>query len=124
MGLIALEYADVLNAEGEKKLLEFSSDLLEGPYNAASLFVIRVDGASMEPKINDRALLVADLSQKTLQDDDLYLVYKDERMWIKVYKQTEEAGSFVSLNPAFSHLVYGADEVRVVAKALLAFNPL
>ena len=124
MERIKLDYVDLLGGQNEKKVLEFSADLLPYDINRNSLFVIRVEGCSMEPMIKDRALVVADLSQKELEDGAIYLVYKEERLWIKPASVVEKLKRFVSINPAFSHLVYEENEVRVVAKAVLSFNVL
>ncbi len=78
----------------------------------------------MQPVIQDRALVVADLSQKIVEDKGIYLVYKDDKMWIKQAKQEARGMTFVSINEAFSHLVYEEIDVRVVAKAVLSFNTL
>jgi phage repressor protein C with HTH and peptisase S24 domain len=94
------------------------------PYNIESLFVIQVQGESMQPKINDTALVVADLSQKEFIDDAIYLVFYEHKMWIKQAKNIENQPYFVSINPKFSHLAYRLDEVRVIAKALLTFTTL
>ena len=85
MSLINLEYIDVINGVEKKRTLEFSKDLITEPYKRESLFVIRVDGCSMEPLINDKNLVVADLSQTALKNNEIYLVYKDNKMWIKQY---------------------------------------
>lgn len=122
MSLISIEYTDTLDGENEKKVLEFSQDLLPKGVNKASLFVIKVDGVSMQPVIKDRTLVVADLSQKEVQDKGIYLVYKDDRMWIKQAKKETNEMMFVSINEAYSHLVYKQTDVRVIAKAVLAFN--
>ena len=121
MPLITLEYTDTLDADNEKKVLEFSADLLKEPVNKDSLFVIKVDGKSMEPVIKDRSLVVADLSQREVVDADIYLIYHENSMWIKKAKIDSDEISFVSINKEYSHLVYKADEVRVVAKAVLFF---
>lgn len=76
----------------------------------------------MQPVIQNRALVVADLSQKTVEDKGIYLVYKEDRMWIKQAKKEARGMTFVSINEAFSHLVYEEIDVRVVAKAVLSFN--
>jgi phage repressor protein C with HTH and peptisase S24 domain len=122
LSLVILEYVDVLDGKNEKKVLEFSTDLLKEPVNKNSLFVIKVDGESMQPVIKDRTLVVADLSQKAVEDKGIYLVYKEDRMWIKQAKQEARGMTFVSINEAFSHLVYEEIDVRVVAKAVLSFN--
>lgn len=122
MPLIALDYVDVLDGKNEKKVLEFSTYLLKEPVNKDSLFVIKVDGESMQPVIKDRTLVVADLSQKAVEDKSIYLVYKEDRMWIKQAKQEARGMTFVSINEAFSHLVYEETDVRVIAKAVLSFN--
>ena len=122
MPLITLEYVDILDADNEKKVLKFSTSLLKEPVNKGSLFVIKVDGESMQPVIMDRTLIVADLSQKELEDGGIYLVYYDNNMWIKKAKETLSGMTFISINEAYSHLVYKEAEVRVVAKAVLSFN--
>ena len=122
MSLIILDYVDVLDGKNEKKVLEFSDDLLKEPVNKDSLFVIKVDGKSMQPIIQDRTLVVADLSQKTVEEKGIYLVYYEQRMWIKQAKQELHGMTFVSINKAFSHLVYNETDVRVIAKAVLSFN--
>lgn len=57
---IVLTYLDVFD-ENKQKSLEFSKYLLEDEVNKDSLFVLRVDGESMQPVINHKALVVADL---------------------------------------------------------------
>lgn len=122
MSLITLDYVDVFDGKNEKKVLKFSEDLLKEPINRGSLFVIKVDGESMQPTIQDRSLVVADLSQKTVKDKGIYLVYYENKMWIKQAKQETDGMKFVSINKAFSHLVYNQTDVRVIAKAVLSFN--
>lgn len=124
MSVITLQYTDTLDANNEKKVLEFSENLLPKSINRASLFVIKVDGESMEPLIKDRTLVVADLSQRDVKDKGIYLVYENNKMWIKEAKQEGNEILFVSINKAYSHLVYKHSDVRVVAKAVLAFNSL
>lgn len=77
MSLITLEYVDALESNNEKKVLEFSANLLKEPVNKGSLFVIKVDGKSMEPVIKDRTLVVGDLSQREVEEYS-HLVYKEE----------------------------------------------
>lgn len=124
MNTIKLEYHQEIAGKIQKKELEFSKDLLKTPYNISSLFVIQVDGKSMQTLINDKALVVADLSQKEFEDEAIFLVYKDDRMWIKKAKIIDEKEYFVSINPDFSHLVYKKEETRIIAKALLTFTNL
>jgi phage repressor protein C with HTH and peptisase S24 domain len=102
----------------------FSKDLLKPPYTIASLFVIQVDGKSMEPHINDRALVVADLSFKEFKEDGIFLVYKDDKMWIKKAKTINNKEYFISINPDFAHLVYEKNDTRIIAKAILTFTNL
>lgn len=122
--MITLEYTLIQENKPVQKSLSFSKSLLTMPYNETSLFVIQVDGQSMEPRINDRALVVSDLSQREIEDEGIYLVYHEEKMWIKQAKIEGERITFVSINPDYSHLVYKENEVRVVAKALLTFTSL
>ena len=122
MPLITLEYVDTLDADNEKKVLEFSTSLLKEPVNKSSLFVVKVDGKSMQPVIMDRTLVVADLSQRKLEHDGIYLVYYNNKMWIKQAKEKLSGITLISINEEYSHLVYQEVEVRVVAKAVLSFN--
>ena len=122
MSLITLEYTDTLDTDNEKKILEFSTSLLKEPVNKNSLFVIKVDGESMQPVIMDRTLVVADLSQKELENSGVYLIYHNNKMWIKQAKVKANETIFVSINGNYAHLVYKKSEVRVIAKAVLSFN--
>lgn len=124
MSIIKLEYHEESSNGAKKKFLEFSKQLLKEPYALKSLFVIKVDGQSMEPKINHNALVVADLSQKEFEEDAIYIIYYENKMWIKQAKQKEGKKVFVSINPNYSHLVYEIKDVRVIAKALLTFTNL
>lgn len=119
--LISLEYKDIFDKNKDKKI-EFSKDLLVNEYNLNSLFVVKVDGKSMQPVINDRALVVADLSQKEVIHDGIYLVYKEDKMWIKKAYVVKDERKFISINSDFSHLVYDLKDVHVVAKVLLTFT--
>ena len=78
MSTLTLEYTDIFD-ENKTKELVFSKYLLNSDYNEKSLFPLIVDGKSMQPVINDRALIVADLSQKELISDKIYLVYYEEK---------------------------------------------
>ena len=119
--LITLEYKDVFD-DNINKEIQFSSTLLTKSYNLASLFPLIVDGKSMEPMIKDRAVVVADLSQKTIINDGIYIIYKNEKMWVKkVYKNNDEI-KFISINKDFSHLIYEEKDVHVVARVLLTFT--
>jgi len=124
LSLISLDYVDVMGGKNEKKVLEFSSQLLKVPINKQSLFVITVDGESMQPVIPNRSLVVADLSQREVKDDGVYLLYYENKMWIKKAKQEAQKMTFVSINEAFSHLVYDQAQVRIIGKAVLSFNTL
>lgn len=121
MDTITLEYTDVFD-ENKSKELVFSKHLLKEGFGEDSLLAILVDGKSMEPVINDRAVIVADLSQKELEDDKIYLVYYENKMWVKSYEK--KADTFISINPSFSQLVYKRSEVHIVARVVLTFTNL
>lgn len=76
----------------------------------------------MQPVINDRALVIADLSQKEIINDSIYLIYKEDRMWIKKAFVSSSEIKFISINTEYSHLVYDLKDVHVVAKVLLTFT--
>ncbi len=79
---IVLTYIDIFD-DNKEKTLEFSKYLLEDEVNKDSLFVLRVDGESMKPVINDKALVVVDLSKKQLLDGKIYIAYYENKLWIK-----------------------------------------
>ncbi|AXH14741.1 S24 family peptidase [Malaciobacter mytili] len=120
---IVLTYLDVFD-ENKQKSLEFSKYLLEDEVNKDSLFVLRVDGESMQPVINHKALVVADLSKKQLENESIYIAYYENRLWIKKAVLKNKEFYLVSINKNYSHLVYKASEVHIVAKALLTFTKL
>ncbi len=119
--MINLEYTDVFDNNKIKKV-QFSKHLIKKDFKESSLFAVLVDGKSMEPVINHQAVVVADLSNKTLENDDIYLVYYDNKMWVKRYNLKNQ--SFFSINPDFSHLIYKKEEVHLVAKVILTFTNL
>ena len=124
MSTLSIEFSEIIDNKVEKRDIYFSSSLLKEPYSKESLFITKVDGQSMEPKINDKALVVADLSQNEYIEDGIFLVYYEDRMWIKKAENINEKEHFVSINPEYSHLVYKKEEVRVIAKVLLTFTNL
>lgn len=124
MSIISLEYHEIINNKVEKKQIEFSKYLLKEPYKESSLFITKVDGQSMQPVINDKALVVADLSQQEYEDEKIFLVSKDNRMWIKKAKIIDGEKYYVSINKDFSHLVYKYDDARMIARVLLTFTNL
>ena len=121
MSIINLEYTDIFDEQKVKKLT-FSKHLIKSDFKEKSLFAIIVNGESMQPIINDKAVLVTDLSNKMLEDEKIYLVYYENKMWVKKYSL--ENKNFYSINPKFSHLLYKDDEVQVVAKVLITFTNL
>tara|TARA_B100001063_G_scaffold246174_1_gene284329 strand:- start:642 stop:1007 length:366 start_codon:yes stop_codon:yes gene_type:complete len=121
MSIINLEYTDVFDDKKIKKLT-FSKHLLNSHFKEESLFALLVDGKSMQPVINHKAVIVADLSNKTLEKEKIYLVYYENKMWVKKYSLKSK--SFYSINPDFSHLVYKQEEVHIVAKVLITFTNL
>ena len=122
MNTIKLEYHYTVDNTVIKKELEFEENLIKVPFSKTSLFVSKVEGESMQPLIMDNALVVADLSQKDFENESIFLIYKDENMWIKKASLIEQKEFFVSINPDFSHLVYKKDDCRIIAKVLLFFE--
>ncbi|MGB3749965.1 MAG: S24 family peptidase [Arcobacteraceae bacterium] len=113
-----LEYTDIFDDNKQKKLV-FSKELLPKRYNEKSLFALIVDGESMQPLIQDRAVVVCDLSLKELEDEAIYILYHGDKMWIKKYNQKDE--TFVSINPDYRHLVYKKVDIYLVGKVLVHF---
>ena len=100
----------------------FSKHLINKDYKESSLFALLVDGKSMQPVINDRAVIVVDLSQKELSEGDIYVLHYEAKMWVKKYDLKDD--TFVSINPNFSHLVYKKDDIHIVGRVLLTFTNL
>ncbi|UPT78443.1 S24 family peptidase [Sulfurovum sp. XGS-02] len=122
MDTIKLEYHQIIDENAVRKELEFQEDLLKLPYSRKSLFVSTVEGESMQPLIKDRSLVIADLSQKEFEDGAIFLIEKDQNMWIKKASYIEKKEFFVSINPDYSHLVYKREDCRILAKVLLHFD--
>ncbi len=122
MNKIKLEYHREIDNKIVKKELEFEEDLIKVPYSKTSLFVSKVKGKSMQPQIADKSLVVADLSQKEFENEAIFLIYKDDNMWIKKASLIEQKEFFVSINPDFSHLVYKKKDCRIIAKVLIYFE--
>ena len=121
MSTINLEYTDIFDEQKTKKLT-FSKHLIKSEFKEKSLFPLLVDGKSMQPMINHKAVIVADLSNKILEDEKIYLLFYEKKMWVKKYSL--ENKNFYSINPEFSHLVYKDNEVQVIAKVLITFTNL
>ena len=124
MNTIKLEYHYLVNNEVIKKELEFEENLIKIPFSKSSLFVSKVEGKSMQPLIMDNALVVADLSQKDFENESIFLIYKDENMWLKKGSIINSNEFFVSINPDFSHLTYKKEDCRIIARVVLYFNDL
>lgn len=122
MSVITLQYHEVINGMVLKKELNFSESLLKPPYQKKSLFVMQVQGKSMQPMIQDEALVVADLSNKEFQEEGIFIVEFEKKMWIKQAKTLNNEKKLVSINPEFSHLVYEFTQARIIAKAVLTFT--
>ncbi len=105
MNTIKLEYHYSVNNGVIKKELEFKENLIKVPFSKTSLFVSKVEGKSMQPLIMDNALVVADLSQKDFENESIFLIYKDENMWIKKASIIDSNEFFVSINHNFPHLM-------------------
>ena len=69
---IQLHYTDIFDSNKQKELT-FSKDLLPHKYSEKSLFALIVDGESMQPLIQNRAVVVCDLSLKELEDENAKL---------------------------------------------------
>lgn len=100
----------------------FSRHLIKEDFKEASLFPLLVDGESMQPVINNKAVIVADLSQKEFIDACIYVLYHGSKMWVKKYELASK--SFVSINPKYSHLVYKEDEIHIIGRVLITFTNL
>ncbi|CAM3408871.1 helix-turn-helix transcriptional regulator [Arcobacter aquimarinus] len=120
--IIEIEYNDYINGKSIKKVFELEKNLIKEDYSESSLFVSKVEGESMQPLIKDNAFVIADLSKKEFINEDIFLIFKENKMWIKKAFILNEEELFVSINPKFSHLKYKKEDCRIIAKVLLFFN--
>lgn len=119
MEIITLDYIDVFD-KNKQKTIEFGRSIINEKFNEKSLFATLVDGQSMQPLISHKAVLIVDISNKNILDEENYLLYYENKMWVKKYNK--KTNCFVSINPEYKHLVYGFDEVHLVGKVILYFN--
>lgn len=124
MSLIELEYAIIVDNRVEEKVLAFSKDLIKVSYKRESLFVIKVEGESMQPMIMDNSLVVADLSQDNIIHDAVYIVTENNNTWIKQACINNDEITFVSINKVYCDVVFKEEEVKVIARAILTFTSL
>ena len=117
--VITLEYYN--QSLKQKEVLHFSPSLLKEKPRISSLFVIKLEGESMQDLIQDKSLLVASLDADTLSDGCLYLLDHENTLWLKKAKKIKNTFVFVSINKKFSHLVFKEEDIRVVAKVLASF---
>lgn len=120
--IIEIEYNDYINGKYVKKVFELEKNLIKEDYSESSLFVSKVEGESMQPLIKDNAFVIADLSKKEFINEDIFLIFKENKMWIKKAFILSKEELFVSINPKFSHLKYKKEDCRIIAKVLLFFN--
>lgn len=120
--IIEIEYNDYINGKSIKKVFELEKNLIKEDYSESSLFVSKVEGESMQPLIKDNAFVIADLSKKEFINEDIFLIFKENKMWIKKAFILNAEELFVSINPKFSHLKYKKEDCRIIAKVLLFFN--
>lgn len=116
---ISLEYTDVFD-KNKIKNIKFETSKIKEKFNEKSLFATMVDGKSMQPLISHKAVLIVDISNKQLIDDEIYLLYYENKMWVKKYDSNKK--SFISINPSYKHLVYDLNSIHLVGKLLLFFN--
>lgn len=124
METIKLKYYEKVGNKIKEKEFQLDKQLLKNKYSKQSLFISRVEGNSMEPIIKDKSLVIADLSQKNFEENNIFLISKNEKMWIKKAIVKKNKKFFISCNSKFRHLKYEINDCRIIAKVLLYFNNL
>jgi len=76
----------------------------------------------MQPIINDKAVIIIDLSQKEMINNDIYVVQYEGKTWVKRYDSDNK--TFISINPDFTHLVYKEENAHIIGKVLITFTNL
>jgi len=93
-----------VTGDREMQALAFRTDWLARHIGTAaeSLSVVQARGDSMEPTIQDRALVLVDHSIRSIQDDGIYAFRMDDALFIKRV-QTQMTGGVLLLsdNPAY-----------------------
>lgn len=119
--MISLEYYD---ANHKKSILEFSRYLIKEDFHEESLFIMKLDGKSMEPLVLHNSLVVLDLSKKNLLENSLYLISANNELFLKKYIFKDDSSTFTSINKDFENHKFFKKDVKVIAKALLTFTSL
>lgn len=102
--------------KGIDKKITINKSKIKGEYNQNSLFTLLVEGESMQTLVKDKSVVVADLSQKEVKNNSLYIIEADKQIWIK--KASKDSGEFISINEAFKNHRFFIDESRVIAKVI------
>lgn len=119
--MITLKY---INLQNQELQLSFSKHLLCKNTNEKSLFVMEIQGSSMEPLVLNKSLVILDLSKKELILDSLFLIALNNEVYIKKYIIKNKKEMFVSINESYKDMFFMKKDIRVIAKAVLTFSRL
>jgi len=83
------------------------------------LEAIHVDGESMEPTLQDGAIVFVDLEEKNINKDGIFIASTNAGLFIKrIRKRADGMIELISDNKNYSPEVMGAEEVRIVGKVV------
>lgn len=99
--------------------LEFSSSRIKEKFKKESLFVLNLEGKSMQPLILDKSLLIVSLDYGEIIDKSLYIIEHEKNLWLKQADISNHKMRFISINKDFSHIIYEKEDIRIIAKVLL-----
>ena len=105
--------------------LEWVSKHLYGVSNPRNLRVISGRGTSMEPTYSDGAILIVDIEDKTVRDNQVYVLSSDSRVFIKrVHQRVDGRFEISSDNPTAKTVeaLNGDHEVTVHGRIVWAWN--
>jgi transcriptional regulator with XRE-family HTH domain len=72
------------------------------------LVAVKVEGSSMEPSLQDGDIVIADTSDNALKEDEVYVLYYDERIAVKRLKQRYDGALILhndNPNPVFVDMI-------------------
>lgn len=113
---INLSYYDLENKK--LKNINFPCSLIKEEYKEKELFLLSIDGKSMENIIPDASLVLATLNIKDLELNKIYVIENNKKLWVKIFKYINNEYIFSSINKDYTHIFFYKKDVRVIARFL------
>lgn len=105
--------------------LDWVRDNIRGTSSTANLRVVSGRGTSMEPTYSDGAILVVDIGDRTVRDNQVYVLSAGDRIFVKrVHQRVDGRFDITSDNPTAKGVetLSGDHEVTVHGRVVWAWN--